>query len=185
MVGSPINDDLRSPRLLKRLMLFWFTKYLPFQSKSVQMTENTTITKTELLKHWFVQIWEKGNLDAIDKMLGPNAESNGLFPAFGLRSADYHDLALAIRGLVEDIHVDFSHALEQGEWLAVRTVVDGKRADNGDPVHVSGQVFVRFEGLRMAEIYSHFDFFSFFEQMGQLPADALPICLTGQRLRWE
>jgi len=142
------------------------------------------MTKTELLQYWFDEVWTKGNLGVIDEMLRPGTEADGLFPAFGLSTVDYHDLALAIRNLVNDIKISFSHTMDQGEWLAVRTVIDAKRADNDGPIHLTGQIFVRFDGTQMVEIYSHFNFLSFFEQLGQIPPDALPICLTGQRLQW-
>jgi len=142
------------------------------------------MTKTELLQHWFDEVWTKGNLTVIDEMLSPEAEANGLFPAFGLNIADYHDLTLAVRHLVDDISVRFSHTLDQGQWLAARTVISAKRADNEGPIDLTGQLFVRFEGAKMVEIYSHLNFLSFFEQLGQMPPDTLPICLTGQHLQW-
>ncbi|PCJ06648.1 MAG: hypothetical protein COB16_13010 [Rhodobacteraceae bacterium] len=148
------------------------------------MYENTNLTKADLLQYWFDEIWSKGNLDVIDEMLGPETIANGLIPSFSLLPADYHDLVLALRSLVKDINVGFTHTLEQDDWIAVRTVINGNRADNDKPIQIFGQIFVRFDGQRLAEIYSHVNFFSLFEQLGQLPPDALPICLTGQRLQW-
>ncbi len=42
----------------------------------------------------------------------------------------------------------------------------------------------RFKGGKMVEAYNQFDFISLFEQLGQLPQDTLPICMTGQQLDW-
>ena len=148
------------------------------------MIEGENMTKTELLQYWFDEVWTKGNLDVIYQMLSPEAKANGLFPTFGLNTVDYHDLALAIRHLVKDIKIGFSHTLEQGDWLAARTVVNAKRADNDAPINLTGQVFVRFEDRKMVEVFSHYNFLSLFEQLGQIPTDVLPICLTGQRLQW-
>jgi len=142
------------------------------------------MTNRDRLQFWFDEVWTKGNYDAIEQMFKPDAEANGLFPAFGLSTADYRDLALAIRHLISDLQVIFSHALEQDDWLAVRTVIKAKRADTLEHIEVTGQVFVRFEEHQIAEIYSHLDFFSLFEKLGQLPRDALAICLTGEGLQW-
>lgn len=142
------------------------------------------MTNTELLQQWFNEVWVNGNLDAIENILRPDTISTGLIPSFGLRPNDLRALVAALRELLNDIKVTFSHTMEHGDWLAVRTVITAERADTGEPINVTGQLFVRFQDQRIAETHSQFGFFSLFEQLGQLPPDVLPICLTGQTLRW-
>ncbi|AZV78461.1 hypothetical protein EBB79_11605 [Parasedimentitalea marina] len=152
--------------------------------KFESMNEGDAMTKAETLQYWFDEVWTNGNLSAIDQMFIPGTEANGSIPELSLRSNDYADLVVALRKLAKDIKISFSQVLEQDEWLAVRTVIDAKNADNDDAIQLTGQVFVRFEGIRIAEIHSQTNFFSLFEQLGQIPPDALLICLTGQRLKW-
>jgi len=142
------------------------------------------MTNTELLQNWFDEVWTKGNLDMIEHLVRPDTIATGLITAFTLRSNDLRELIAAVRVFLTDIKVIFSHIMEHDDWLAVRTVITAERADTGQPVQVTGQLFVRFQDQRIAEIHSQFGFFSLFEQLGQLPPDVLPICLTGQRLRW-
>jgi len=148
------------------------------------MNGTANMTKTELLHYWFDEVWTKGNLEVIYQMYGPGSKANGVIPAFALRNVEFHDMVLAIRSELNEIKVTFTHTMEQDDWLAVRTMIQAERADNGAPVQFSGQLFARFEGTRFAETHCQVDFLSLFEQLGQLPADTLPICLTGQGLRW-
>ncbi|MGR3622489.1 ester cyclase [Pseudophaeobacter sp.] len=142
------------------------------------------MTKTDLMHYWFDEVWGKGNLNVINEMFGPQATATGVVSSHSLPRADMHELVQAIRALAVDIKVEFSHTMEQGDWLAVRTLIYAKRADNGAPVTINGQLFVHFDGTQIVESFSLFDFVALFEQLGQMPPDTLPICLTGQKLDW-
>ena len=143
------------------------------------------MTKIEILQSWYDEVWSKGNLDVIDHLLVPNITANGVLTSIGLTREEFRDLVVAVRGLLQSINVTLKQTVEQGDWLAALTEIQAKRDDNGEPVSISSQVMVRFEGNRLAETHYQFDFFTMFEQLGQLPTDSLPICLTGQRLVWK
>ncbi|MGR3759195.1 ester cyclase [Roseobacteraceae bacterium NS-SX3] len=142
------------------------------------------MTKTELLQYWFDEVWSNGNLSVIDEMLTPDTQLNGVIAAQALPKNDYPDLVLALRNLLGPIKVRLVQTMEQGDWISARMVVDTERAGTGERFQVTGQLMTRFEGSRIAETHTHFDFFSLFEKLGQLPPDALPVCMTGQRLTW-
>ena len=143
------------------------------------------MTKTELLQYWFDEVWSKGNMSVIDRMYGPDTLSTGVISISSLQREDIHELVTAIRELLTDIKVTFSHKMEQEDWLAVRSVIDAKRSDNGAPVQMTGQMFIRFEGQIIVESHSHFNYMSLFDQLGQIPPDAVPILLTGQAMQWK
>lgn len=143
------------------------------------------MTKTEILQRWYDEVWSKGNLDAISEMLGEDIVANGIIPALGITRGEFGDLIEAVRSLLGPIKVELAQTVEQGDWLAARYMIDSEALETGEPVHVSGQVMARFKDGRIAESHYQFDFFSMFEQLGQLPPDSLPVCLTGQKMRWR
>ncbi|WIY24184.1 ester cyclase [Parasedimentitalea psychrophila] len=144
-----------------------------------------TMTKTEFLQYWFDEVWSNGNLSVVDQMYGAESSSTGAILIAPFRREDICELVTAIRELLSDIRVTFSHQMEQEDWLAVRAVIDAERADNGAKIQMTGQMFIRFEGQIIAESHSHFNYISLFEQLGQIPPDAIPILLTGQAMKWK
>ncbi|TDE35068.1 ester cyclase [Antarcticimicrobium sediminis] len=149
------------------------------------MTKTELLTKTELFERWCDEVWRKGNLDAIDDFLKTSTLTAGVVPHMQMGPADFRELVTVVRFHVGPIEPTIQHCVEQGDWLAVMMQFDSTRADNGAPIQVPGQVFLRFEGDKMVEAYNLLDFMSFFEQLGLLPPDALTICLTGHKLDWS
>ena len=140
--------------------------------------------KSDILQLWYDEVWSKGNLKAIDEILGEDVVAQGIIPALGVTRDDFSNLVIAIRNLLGPIKVELKQTVEQGDWLAARYVVDTVSDDGGKTVHVSGQVMARFSQGQIVDSFYQFDFFSLFQQLGQLPPDSLPVCLTGQRLDW-
>ena len=52
------------------------------------------------------------------------------------------------------------------------------------PVSVGGLMLARVKSGQFIEMTTKFDAFTLFEQLGQLPEDTLPVCMTGQQLSW-
>ncbi|MEX0365716.1 MAG: ester cyclase [Ruegeria sp.] len=142
------------------------------------------MTKSEVLKEWYAQVWEQGNTDVIGQYFDPDTMAEGLIPEMQVGPDDFRDLVTAFRYILGDIRVELPKIIEDGDWLSAILHVHTSRADNGAPIEVSGQVMARFRDGKMVEAYNQFDFISFFEQLGQLPQDTLPVCMTGQRLDW-
>ncbi|GAA6207530.1 hypothetical protein NBRC116601_08230 [Cognatishimia sp. WU-CL00825] len=136
--------------------------------------------KQDLLTEWFEEVWNKQNLDAIDRFFEPDTEANGILPDMAMGSGDYRDFVPLMLELVEDIDIQIKLMTENGPWLQALYHVKARASHNGAPIDVMGQVCVRFEGSLMVETYNCFDFFGLFEQLGQLPEQSLALCLTGQ-----
>lgn len=142
------------------------------------------MTKTELFARWCDEVWRKGNLDAIDAYLVPSTVTAGVVPDMQMGPKEFRELVTVVLHHVGEVEPVVLHSVEQNDWLAIMMRFDTSRADNGAPVSVPGQVFVRFDGDKMIESYNHLDYLSFFEQLGLMPPDTLTICLTGQKLDW-
>lgn len=142
------------------------------------------MTKSELLKEWYDQVWVHGDLEAIDQFFDPDTMAEGIIPEMQVGVDDFRDLVTAFRYHVGKIDVKLPKTIENGDWVAAMLHVHTSRADNGAPIEVTGQVMARFKDDKVVEAYNQFDFISLFEQLGQLPEDTLPICMTGQQLAW-
>ncbi|MFW8592920.1 ester cyclase [Cribrihabitans neustonicus] len=143
-----------------------------------------TNSKAELLQNWYDRAWRDGDLSAIDETFLPGTSASGVVPSLQLSRADFEAFLDALRNLMRNIKVTIVQSMEQGDWLAARLLLSGESAGTGVPVSATGQVMLQFRGGKIAATYGQLDYFTLFEQLGQLPADALPICLTGQRLDW-
>ncbi|TMV08773.1 ester cyclase [Ruegeria sediminis] len=142
------------------------------------------MTKSDVLKAWYAEVWEQGNTDAISRFFTPDTTAEGLIPEMQVGPDDFRDLVTAFRHILGDIRVDLPKIIEDGNWLSAILHVHTTRADTGAPIEVTGQVMARFRDGKVVEAYNQFDFISFFEQLGQFPQDTLPVCMTGQRLDW-
>lgn len=142
------------------------------------------MTNSDRLRAWYSDVWEKGDIEAIDRYFAPEAMAEGLIPEMQVGADDFRDLVMAFRHVLGEISVDLPKIVENGDWVSGILHVRTSRADNGAPLEVTGQVMARFKGDKMVEAYNQFDFISLFEQLGQFPQDTLPVCMTGQRLDW-
>ncbi|WP_050602380.1 ester cyclase [Ruegeria sp. 6PALISEP08] len=142
------------------------------------------MTNSEILRTWYSEVWENGNTEAIDQFFAPETMAEGLIPEMQVGADDFRDLVTAFRHILGDIKVELPKIIENEDWVSAILHVHTSRADNGAPLEVTGQVMARFKDNKMVEAYNHFDFVSFFEELGQFPADTLPVCMPGQRLDW-
>ncbi|WP_299614514.1 hypothetical protein [uncultured Tateyamaria sp.] len=84
--------------------------------------------------------------------------------------------------LVRDIQVTFLKALDVDNWASVFMRINCTSRVNGAKVEVFQQIMSRQQDGRLAESYPQFDLLRFFEQLGQLPDDAYPLLMAGNKL---
>ncbi len=142
------------------------------------------MSNAQQLRNWYTQVWEKGDLDAISTYFDPETLANGVVPEMQMGVDDFRELVMAFQAHVGKFSIHLPKIIEEGDWLSSIVIVRTSRADTGAPVEVTGQVMTRFKDGKIVEAYNHFDYISLLEQMGMLPADTMPICMTGQRLDW-
>jgi len=142
------------------------------------------MSHADVLREWYSEVWENGNTDAIDQYFAPDTMAEGLIPEMQVGADEFRDLVMAFRHILGDIHVELPKVIEDDDWVSAIIHLKTTRADNGAPLEAAGSVIARIRDGRMVEAYNQFDFISLFEQLGQLPQDTLPVCMTGQRLDW-
>ncbi len=139
---------------------------------------------SDLLHRWFDEVWNDDKLETIDDLLDPAVTFNGALDAVMAPGVDYKEVVTAMKALMDQLHVTVTHSLNDGDMAMVRVRVSGFDHSHKHTLDFTGQMMVRVRDGRFIEFYSNFDYLRMFEQLGQFPADSLPVCLTGERLTW-
>ena len=139
--------------------------------------------KIKSLQGWCDEVWTNGNLDAISSFLAPDARTRGIMGDMPFVADDMAELVSMIREQLGPITVTLPVTVEQDKWLSALIEVKSRSLATGDPIHIFGQVIVRFENEKMSEVYKGVDSLMLFEQLGMLPENAMAIMLSGTRLQ--
>ncbi|GAB5432001.1 MAG: hypothetical protein EpisKO_13710 [Epibacterium sp.] len=137
-----------------------------------------------LLKYWFEEVWNKDNLSVIDELLDPDVTFNGALDGVAAPGVDYKEVVGALKARLDQPYVTITHSMDDDDLAMVRVQVRAHDLTRTRELDFTGQMCVRVRDGRFVEFYSNFDYLRMFEQLGQLPSDALPVCLTGEKLTW-
>mgnify|MGYP001040112928 CR=1 FL=1 len=89
-----------------------------------------------------------------------------------------------MKALLPEVKVTVTHCIEDGDLAMARVKVTARDRSLSPESGLAVNLLVRVHNGRFVEFYSNFDYLQMFEQLGQIPEDTLPICLTGERLVW-
>jgi hypothetical protein len=134
------------------------------------------------MQAWFQRVWVDQDLEGIEDSFTHRDAAGGL-RGLDLRPEDFRELVPAMRALFDAPKITVLRAVETDDWLWILLQVDGVGVPTGEALSFTGQVALRFEGEKIAEAYNHFDFISFFEQLGALPPETIALCLSGETLQ--
>ncbi len=135
-----------------------------------------------LLNDFYKTAWIDGDIAAIDRYFTARTEAHGMMGEGEVGPEDFKVLIPAFRAGIRDITVRYNRVVEMGDWLFAHVTAEALTANGLDPVRASGMCMMRVENGLVAEAYNSFDFLSFFEQMGQLPNEALALLLSGETI---
>jgi steroid delta-isomerase-like uncharacterized protein len=124
---------------------------------------------TDTIVHeWFEQVWNRGDVGAIDRLLADDAVVHGLKTPDGkdVRGSEgFKPMHAAFRQAFPDMRIDIEECLVDGDRMAFRCVVRGTHAGDGlgieatgRPVEFAGMGFIRVRDGKIAEAWNTFDF---------------------------
>ncbi|NIZ61112.1 nuclear transport factor 2 family protein [Sedimentitalea sp. CY04] len=142
------------------------------------------MTKLEIMQSWFSRVWEDADTAALDELLSPEVDSDTVFDGVIAPRNELPELVNIMHRLVGPMRFSISRCLEDGEWCSIEYEMTADGPGGVTPVCAGGLMMARIKDDRIIEMTTKFDGFALFEQLGQLPSDALMACLTGQKLRW-
>lgn len=149
---------------------------------------NQPSARAAILKQWYVDVWERGNLDVIEDYFlevahNEHSDHQHLVPNFGVDTKELREWLTILHSFVTDIKVNMLQTIEQGDWLSAMLEITCRQRDTQNNIRVIQQITLRFVGDKKAESYPAFDFIRFFEQLGQLPEETHALLLSGTVLR--
>jgi predicted ester cyclase len=138
-----------------------------------------------LVREWVDSVLNQGREDAIDRLMGPNAEVHGLSGPKGapIRGAEsFKPFFRMFRRALSELQIDVVRTVVQGDLVVAHCRVFGRHAGDslGGPatnnvVEFWGMALVRVEHDRIVEGWNCFDFLSMYQQLGWVKNPPIPV----------
>ena len=132
-----------------------------------------------IVRRYFEEIWDRGDLDAVDRLFSPEFVRHGPASEGGeVRGFEgLKQLVRAYRGSFPDLRVPIDEQFAEGEVVVTRWTAHGSHegellgtAPTGRRVTVPGILIDRVAGGRIAEEWASYDALSMLQQLGAIPA---------------
>ncbi len=136
----------------------------------------------QVIETWFNRVWNTPDESAIDDMLVPDTEAEGLGSQALIGPEGFKTFHRHFFDMMEDIEITVNKSLESGEWIAAHISMSAKKKGTGDPIKMTGQAFVKIKDGKLVQAYNHLDFMGLYQQLGLLPDDAFECCLRGEKV---
>ena len=137
-------------------------------------------TPEALIRQWFDELWNQGREDTIDRLMAPDTTVHGLPTPDGqpIRGPQgFKPFFQAFRNAFPDIRVTVVRTVSQGDTVCAHCHTTGTHLTSalgmdatGKPVDFWGMCIVRTSGDKIVEGWNCFDFLSFYQQLGLIPA---------------
>jgi steroid delta-isomerase-like uncharacterized protein len=131
-----------------------------------------------LIRRWFEEVWNKGNMDAIEEMASPNVIGHGQAQHdtdIGLK--EFRTFAVALRTAFPDFKVTIDQVIEQGDKVVARwtTTMMHKGeflgfAPTGKVVTITGTTIQRISDGKIVEGWDNWDQLGLLVQIGAVNA---------------
>jgi predicted ester cyclase len=134
-------------------------------------------TASRIVDEWFGEVWNRGNVAAIERLASPNTRYYGLTegPLDGLEA--FKTFHRAFRGAFPDITVTVERTVAQDDFVVAYCHVSGTHTGPElgiEPTHrriaFHGFGMARVVDGRVVESWNCFDFLSLYRQLGVSPA---------------
>ncbi len=137
--------------------------------------------KVQIMRRWFDQVWNEGNLDAIDELFA----SDGIAYGLGEHGRDtrgpaaFKPFVQRLRAAFPDLHITVDDTIEQDDRIAARFSVTMTHSgdDLGFPAtgrraQVKGITFARIQNGQIVEGWNNWDIYGLMQQLQAEPAEA-------------
>jgi steroid delta-isomerase-like uncharacterized protein len=128
-----------------------------------------------VLEHWFEEVWNKRNTDAIEKLWVPDKKVHGLAATHGGQVDTITAFKTFHRNFLSafpDFHVAVEDTVTEGDKTVARVLVTGTHTGpglrippTGKPVRFAGMAMARVKDGNVVESWNSFDFQSMYEQL--------------------
>ena len=111
-----------------------------------------------MLKDWFKQACEHGELEVINRLLSSESQANVIIECQTMAPNDFKILFTGLLGLIGSLKNTLK--ISQDDWLAALVSVSARPKSTAEPIATSSLVFTRFDDKKMIEPYESCSFAS-------------------------
>lgn len=129
------------------------------------------------IRYYFEEVWNKGNLDAVDEVVAANLVDHNVPPGLPPGSEGYKVFVGLFRTAFPDMNITVEDLLADGDKVIARFTSRGTHQGDlmgipptGKSITVTGISIDRFEGEKYVESWMEFDQLSMMQQLGVIPA---------------
>jgi steroid delta-isomerase-like uncharacterized protein len=147
-------------------------------SGETEPDQNLTELNINLLRRFFEEVWNKGNLSVVDELLAPNFIDHNQPPGFPRGLKGYKASVNMFRSAFPDIQFTFDQILAEGDRLAIRQTVRGTHQGDfmgipptGKQVTLGSMTFFHLQDGKVIERWGISEIPGLLQQLGasQLP----------------
>ena len=129
-----------------------------------------------LMRNYIEEVWNKGNLDFIDKNFSSDFVTHGTFLGQPTNRDRVKSVISTIRNAIPDLHITIEDMLAEGDKVASRWVLKGTHKGDlmgakptGNKISVSQTVVFRVKDGKVVEHWANRDDLGFLQQIGLIP----------------
>jgi steroid delta-isomerase-like uncharacterized protein len=126
-----------------------------------------------LVRHFYEEVWAKGNLDVADELFADDYERHDFRPGGDPGPEGQKRIAAAFRAAFPDLTWEIDFILADGDFVAGRWTATGTHLgpwagveSTGRPMRFSAINVFRFENGKVVELWNHRDDLGLMEQLG-------------------
>jgi predicted ester cyclase len=149
-------------------------------SGTAQGSERVIQDNIDLVRHFYDEIFNSGNLSVVDEIVAPEFVEHIPQPVPGTHSTTgpeaIRSFAAMFRGAIPDLSVSIDDVIASGDKVVTRVTWQGTQSGplfGADPtdkhMHFTGIDIVRIESGRFVEHWGEVDVLGALEQVGYLP----------------
>jgi len=129
-----------------------------------------------LTQRFYEEVWNKGNLDAVDDILTGDFVDNAAPPGFPTGPEGAKQVFTMYRAAFPDFRLSVRDLIAEGDKVVARWLTQGTHQGElmgipptGKAVEVTGIDIFRFAGGKIAEHWAEFDMMGLMQQLGVIP----------------
>lgn len=130
-----------------------------------------------LAGRWTEEIWNQGNMAAVDELCRPDFAFNYPLPGMSPDRESYKKVVTMYRNAFHSLHLTNEIVIAEGDMVAIRWRGQSEHrgefmgvAPTGKKVTMSGNSIARIEGGKIVEEWTEIDSVGLMQQIGAMPS---------------
>ena len=137
-------------------------------------------TAETILHTWMKRVWNQLDVGAMDELLASDAPVHGLGPDPLVGPAGFAQFHAAFTGGFDQIHIDVTQQVANGDWVAARWSGTMTHRATGKAVAAEGMAIAVVHDGKIRQSWNSADFLPLLIELGFVSADAMERALKPQ-----